>query len=67
MLQKSKPEPGAGMAKAKGKPIKPIGPQRPRKPRKMKNIPQAKKDEQGRYGMMSGGLVSSAMEVQKPN
>ena len=49
---------GSKMGKMKKKPMLPK--QMPRKPK-------AKKDEQGRYGMMSGGLVSSAMEVQKPN
>ena len=40
---------------------------KPVMPREMPKKPKAKRDEQGRYGMMSGGLVSSAMEVQKPN
>ena len=40
---------------------------KPMLPRQMPKKPKAKRDEQGRYGMMSGGLVSSAMEVQKPN
>ena len=29
--------------------------------------PKGKRDSEGRYGLSGGGLVASAMEVQKPN
>jgi hypothetical protein len=43
--------------------VRPIKLRRPKKPKK----PMGKRDSEGRYGLSGGGLVASAMEVQKPN
>jgi len=48
----------------KGKPVKLDG-VRPK--RLMGGKPKGKRDSEGRYGLSGGGLVASAMEVQKPN
>ena len=40
---------------------------KPVMPREMPRKPKGKRDSEGRYGLSGGGLVASAMEVQKPN
>ena len=59
MLPKAEKADGkkAGLISQKVRPIK------PRRPKK----PMGKRDSEGRYGLSGGGLVASAMEVQKPN